>query len=69
MSSVFLTFPQQQTLRGHRGPDHETVGLEQRVGQTLQFLRSIHPRPQGHGLLGQRQFGSTEKKQFVKVVV
>lgn len=55
---MWLTFPQQQTLGGHRGPDHKTVGLVKRVCQTLQLLRSIYPRPQGHRLLGQRHFGS-----------
>lgn len=65
MSCVLLTFPKQQTLRGHRGPDHETVGLVERVGQTLQFLGPIHPRPQGHSLLRQREFGSMGKGDWV----
>lgn len=43
---LLLTFPQQQALRGHRGPDHQAVGLVQRVGQVLQLLGPIHPRPQ-----------------------
>lgn len=42
-SIVTLTFPQQETLRGHRGPDHKTVGLVKWVCQTLQFLGSIDP--------------------------
>lgn len=64
---LFLTFPQQQTLRGHRRPDHKTVGLVKWVGQTLQLLRPIHPWPQGHSLFRQAQSGSMKRQKCVRL--
>ncbi|TRY62502.1 hypothetical protein DNTS_033299 [Danionella cerebrum] len=46
--SARLTLPQQQTLRCHRRPDDQVVGFIERVQESLQLLRSVHPGPQGH---------------------